>query len=292
MGQIQRKSPFWSLAGPMLGYLAIQFAVQLGIQLVITAPYIIRDYPDMVESLAGAAPSMEKFMDIYLSALEPAFVLIAAYQTEIAAASALVTLAMTLPLFFKDRKLEREYQVVLPAKAPPAQYWTVILFGAVGCVAVTCLMAMVQLAFYDAQYQQSIQTAYSSPVALQVLCSGIVIPLAEELLFRGILYRRFHERQSFWYSAVCSAMLFAFLHSNTTQMVYAFLLGLLLAYLYEKFGSFLAPLLLHIVLNTGSVVFTALGVFRWLGADPMRMAGAVIAGAFVCSVLFVRIRKM
>ena len=75
-------------------------------------------------------------------------------------------------------------------------------------------------------------------------------------------------------------------------MIYTFLLGVLLAYLYEKFGSFRAPVVLHILLNTGSVVFTELGVFGWLAGSPVRMAGAVISGAFLCSVMFVLIQRM
>ena len=111
-------------------------------------------------------------------------------------------------------------------------------------------------------------------------------------MFRGILYKRFRERQGFWYSALWSSLLFSFMHSNTTQMIYTFLLGVLLAYLYEKFGSFRAPVVLHILLNTGSVVFTELGVFGWLAGSPVRMAGAVISGAFLCSVMFVLIQRM
>ena len=111
-------------------------------------------------------------------------------------------------------------------------------------------------------------------------------------MFRGILYKRFRERQGFWYSAIWSALLCSFMHSSTTQMVYTSLLGVLLSYLYEKFGSLRAPVLLHILLNTGSVIFTELGVFRWLAGNPMRMAGAVIMGAFICSVMFVLVQKM
>ena len=35
MNQIQRKNPFWSLAGPLLAYFGIQLAVQTVIQAVI-----------------------------------------------------------------------------------------------------------------------------------------------------------------------------------------------------------------------------------------------------------------
>ena len=75
-------------------------------------------------------------------------------------------------------------------------------------------------------------------------------------------------------------------------MVYAFLLGLMLAYLYEKTGSVKAPVLLHIMMNAGSVVFTEAGVFGWLGADPARMVPAVIGGAFICSAVFVKIQRI
>ena len=153
-------------------------------------------------------------------------------------------------------------------------------------------MAMVQLAFYDEQYQQTAQITYSAGLLVQIIGLGIVTPVAEELMFRGVLHKRFRERQGFWYSALWSSLLFSFMHSNTTQMVYTFLLGVLLSYLYEKFGSFKAPLVLHILLNTGSVVFTELGVFRYLAGSPARMAGAVIAGAFLCSVMFVVIQRM
>ena len=125
-----------------------------------------------------------------------------------------------------------------------------------------------------------------------ILFSALLAPVFEELMFRGILFKRFRERQGFWYSAICSAVFFMFMHTNTTQMVYAFLLGLMLAYLYERTGSLKAPALLHILMNSGSVVFTETGVFLWLGSDPVRMAGAAIGGAFICSAVFVGIQKI
>ncbi len=56
MNQIQRKSPFWSLAGPLFSYLAIQWIVQLIIMLVICLPHMAGAYADLVRSQPGAAP--------------------------------------------------------------------------------------------------------------------------------------------------------------------------------------------------------------------------------------------
>lgn len=292
MNRIYRKSPFWSLAGPLLGYLAIEAVIQFALMFLIEMPYMVRAYAEILRDNSGTALSMQEIWDSYMQALEPALEAIAKYQVGIISLAALGTIILTGILFARDRKLERQAGVKLPDKAPLSKYWTVVVFGVAGCIAATCLMAMIQLAFYDAQYQQNAQITYSAGLLVEIIGLGLITPVAEELMFRGILYKRFHERQSFWYSAVWSALLFSFVHSSTTQMIYTFLLGVLLSYLYEKFGSLRAPVLLHILLNTGSVIFTELGVFRWLAGNLMRMAGAVIMGAFICSVMFVLVQKM
>ena len=292
MNQIQRKSPFWSLAGPLLAYLAIQWVVQTAVILVISIPYMADAYASMMQLGMERAVDMQELMEAGLKAMEPAFELVMRYQVEIMGAAAAGTMILTVTLFLKDRKLEKVYGVVRPEKKTVSVYIMIALLGAAGSIAATCLMAMAQLAFYDSSYQQSAEVMYGAGIPVQIAVLGILIPVSEELMFRGILFKRFRERQGFWYSAIWSALLFSFMHSSTTQMVYTSLLGVLLSYLYEKFGSLRAPVLLHILLNTGSVIFTELGVFRWLAGNPMRMAGAVIAGAFICSAMFVLIQKM
>lgn len=291
MKQIQRKSPFWSLAGPLLGYLAIEGVIQFALMFLIEIPYLVNGYAEILSG-NDTMLTMQDVWNSYAKAMEPAFETIAKYQIEITAVSALGTIVLTGILFARDRKLEQQIGAEIPEKAPLSKYWTVGVFGMAGCIAATCLMAMIQLVFYDGQYQQTAQTVYSAGIITQILGLGIAIPVAEELMFRGILYKRFRERQGFMYSAVWSALLFSFMHTNTTQMIYTFLLGILLSYLYEKYGSMRAPAFLHIILNTCSVIFTELGVFNWMAENPMRMAAAVIACAFLCSVMFVLIQKL
>lgn len=290
--QIYRKYPFWSLAGPLLGFLAVQGAVRFAIQFVIEIPYIMQAYAGIMENAsAGTALSMQDIMDAYLQSVEPAFQIIYSYQVEIAAASSLATGILTGILFFRDRKLEKKAGVIPPAKVHAGRYWMLAVFGIVGSVAATCLMTMMQAAFYDSSYQQMSAEVYSASFASQIICLGFIIPLAEELMFRGVMYKRYRERQSFWYSAISSSLLFSFMHVSMTQMLYAFLLGLMLCYVYEKFGSFCAPLVLHIFVNMGSILFTETGVFLWLAQDPLILAGAAIGGTFICSAVFVMIQR-
>ena len=78
MNQIQRKNPFWSLAGPLLAYFGIQLAVQTVIQAVIQAPYLAEAYIDNFVN-SGAADFQEA-MDGYLSAAGPAIEQVLKYQ--------------------------------------------------------------------------------------------------------------------------------------------------------------------------------------------------------------------
>ena len=280
------------MAGPMFGYLAIQFAVQVAAQFIIEAPYIIRAYPELLRKVRETAPTLQEFLDLYMQMLEPAFEMIARYQIEILSLSALGTIIMTGILFYRDRKLEQQAGICLPDKAPLSKYWTVFVFGIAGGIAATCLMAMAQIAFYDERYQQTAQIAYSAGLPVQIIGLGIIIPLAEEMMFRGIMYKRYRERQGFWYSAIWSSVFFSMMHTSMTQVIYTFCLGLMLSYLYEKFGTIKAPVLLHAVMNICSLVFTELGVFAWLGSDAFRLGVAAIAGAFVCSAVFVVIQRI
>lgn len=292
MNHIRRKSPFWSLAGPLLAYWAIQVGVQFVIELLVEVPYMMRASMEMLQNGTAAGMTFEEIMRAYLEAVSPALELLLRYQVEIVGLSALCTFPLTIILFKKDRKLERDCGIAPPFRVPVSNYWTIAVMGLVGSIGVTCLATMFQAVFYDAQYQQSTQEIYASPFALQLIALGVVVPLAEELMFRGIMFRRYRENQGFFYSALWSSLFFSFMHTNGTQMIYTFFLGVLLCYLYDRFGSFKAPAALHIAVNTGSVVFTQIGLFRWLSEGAERMSGAVIVSAFICSAMFVLIQRI
>ena len=290
MNHMRRKNPFWSVAGPLMAYWGIQAVVRFIIQAVIQVPMMTSAYVEQLTS--GQITNSQEAMESYLSVIGPALEAVMRYETEITGAAALCTLPLTMILFRRDRKLEKSLGIEPPKKIPYSKYLPVALFGILGTIGVTCLSAMAQAALYDAEYAQNTQAVYSAPFPVQLLAMGVIVPVAEELMFRGIMFSRYRENRRFWYSALWSSLFFCIMHTNTVQMIYTFVLGLMLAWLYEKFGSLKAPLLLHIMLNLGAVVFTEAGVFGWLAADLMRMAVAVILSAFVCSAMYVVIRQM
>lgn len=80
---------------------------------------------------------------------------------------------------------------------------------------------------------------------------GLLAPVCEELVFRGAVLRallRWTPRH--WLAIAISALLFALIHANPIQMPHAFLVGLLLGWLYYRTDSIVPGIVYHWVNNS------------------------------------------
>ncbi len=78
-------------------------------------------------------------------------------------------------------------------------------------------------------------------------------PILEEVLFRGAITRVLLRQFSPKVAILISASLFGIIHFNPAQILPAFLLGILLAWVYYKTASLIPCILMHIVNNAFSV---------------------------------------
>jgi hypothetical protein len=85
---------------------------------------------------------------------------------------------------------------------------------------------------------------------------AVLQPIAEELVFRGMLFGWLRQWQNFAVTNVLCAAAFALVHVQMIAVVVSFLLGLLLGWLRERSGSVLAPILMHQVYNGVVLVLT------------------------------------
>jgi membrane protease YdiL (CAAX protease family) len=108
------------------------------------------------------------------------------------------------------------------------------------------------------EVQQAVQTlALARSWQVRAVLGVITIllaPVAEEVLFRGILYawlkQRGFPRLALW----GSASLFALMHMNLVAFVPLLLLAVALAILYDRTGNLLAPIVGHALFNTANFV--------------------------------------
>lgn len=87
------------------------------------------------------------------------------------------------------------------------------------------------------------------------LVVGLLAPLAEEMVFRGAILRTLLRwKENPWIGIVISAVLFAVIHMNPAQMPHAFLIGLLLGWMYYRTDSIVPGVVYHWVNNTVAYV--------------------------------------
>lgn len=87
---------------------------------------------------------------------------------------------------------------------------------------------------------------------------GVLVPVWEELFFRGFLYKWFRNYWGVWPSIVLSALLFGVFHIIPLQILLAAIMGVALAWIYERSNTLWAPILMHAVNNLIVGVFAIL----------------------------------
>lgn len=93
----------------------------------------------------------------------------------------------------------------------------------------------------------------STDSLLMVAYSVILAPVCEELIFRGVTLQSIKRALPFWGANIFQAVLFGLFHGNWVQGIYAFSIGLVLGYVYEKGGSIYCSILFHMLFNAWGV---------------------------------------
>jgi membrane protease YdiL (CAAX protease family) len=143
-----------------------------------------------------------------------------------------------------------------------------LLYGVVGFVVA---FSLAYIAGYpieqhfgvDPTQQALSQSATVSGLLPLVILSGVIIaPIAEEIVFRGYLYKAFRDRFKPWYATIMSAALFSAVHLEPLAAVQLFVIGVVLAYVYEKTDNLMAPIALHVLNNAVAFFGVALIFMR------------------------------
>lgn len=119
-----------------------------------------------------------------------------------------------------------------------------------------CFSVGLNIVFYQSgfsgsseSYEAVYELQYGVQFVIGVILYGLVSPFAEEVIFRGILFQRMKRCFNYGIALIVSSLLFGLYHGNVVQAVYGTILGIVIAWSYELFGEFLAPVLFHAVAN-------------------------------------------
>lgn len=127
------------------------------------------------------------------------------------------------------------------------QLAAVISLGITSALGLNILVELMSIQSEKYSNVEAIQ--YSVPLWLGLILYGIISPVTEEIVFRGLLYNRMKRFFGIVPCMIVTSLLFGGFHANLPQFLYGTSMGVLMALVYEWVKSFAAPLLFHMAAN-------------------------------------------
>lgn len=176
-----------------------------------------------------------------------------AYAAELTMVIALLTLPVAGMIYHRDVEQEKWGDGVAVDKK---DILFIILLGMGSCIFMNILLTFFNVQELSNNYQNVEASIYQSSIWIQFFGMGIIAPAMEEMIYRGLLYRRMRTMVSTMPAIFISALLFGIMHGNLVQFIFAAVLGILLAAVYERYKKIAIPILMHIVINITSLGMT------------------------------------
>ena len=226
-----------------LGYIGIYFGITLLVEFVYSM--IVMSKSGML-TVPGAEPDSNFFRLFY------------EHFSEMDIIASLLTLAV-FAIILKATKKSIKDEIRLNS-IPTGSFVSLALFGVSAQVVVTVLISVLyslkpSLSEYSAGEELNGIFEYGGHVTV-FLCIAVVVPLLEETLFRGLVYANLRKVFPVPASVIISAVIFGAAHGNLEQFAYAVVLGIVLAYVYEKFDSLWASFAIHMAFNGASFLMS------------------------------------
>lgn len=222
----------------MLGFvglfLGIWFLAQLIAAVVVAVPMLL------VAVLQGQEPNIE---NLIVSGISWILIL----------SSIMATLFFWVVYILRRKSFFQELKIrALPREAVVLS----ILAGLGISVALTGIINFIDIAKYFPEATQELAEMFAGSDLLSLLLAvGIIVPIFEELMFRGLIFNEMRRAMPHWLAIVLSGVVFGVAHMNPIQIMYTLPMGILLAILYYRTGSLWTPILVHIAWNICSVLF-------------------------------------
>lgn len=121
--------------------------------------------------------------------------------------------------------------------------------------------------YYSTEISQEIYAKQS--LWVMIIAVVILAPIAEELIFRGLIFKRMNDYMSAVWAILLSSVLFGVFHENMVQFVYASILGLLFGLLMHTSGSVKMAIAGHMAANAWSVLGPRV-IYQLIGDDQKR----------------------
>ncbi|UJW28821.1 CPBP family intramembrane metalloprotease [Saccharothrix sp. AJ9571] len=175
--------------------------------------------------------------------------------------------------------------VLVPARRlrreVPCFGWTVVGCSVLAFLAGQSVALWAHTVGGSAGFEETVRTREDAGPAAALVLTLLAAPIAEEMVFRGLLYPLLRRRVGIAASVLVSAGVFSLAHGNVVQFASALPLAVLLALVYERTRLLWPCVILHLGFNLAATVVPA----PMLAAFTRPLSTLLLAAAFAGVVL-------
>lgn len=218
------KRSYWYV---ILTYIVVQFSFLLGVPLI-------------VKLFDMNTPRQEAFANIYWSI-----------------GSFIVGVFVVLWIMRKDlfgKKIDGAVSV------PMSFLWAFLgLFLAYAAVMAAGIIELILGITDSSENTESIMNVIRA-IPLFMVIPIFCAPILEEIIFRKIIFGVLYKKTNFFVAALISAVVFGLVHGEPIHILSYAAMGLVFAFLYVKTKRLLVPILVHMALNSVTVIIQYIGI--------------------------------
>ena len=269
----------WNILYPILIWFGIsQIVGTIGTMIYFFAAIAADPSIASADSFAMYSALMEK-------ATSPEFMRVSMYLSAVAD---VILIPVIYRIFRKDeRRRGRNLTMRTLGKPKAADVVISCFMGLFISIVLNFAIAMTGLSEIMYEMNPSRYDQLSSlPLIPSFITLCILAPVLEELLFRGIIFRRLMEYRGFVYAAVFSAVLFGLVHLDVFTGICAFLIGVIMAIIYRHTGNLFVSMAFHFGFNFYSIITQILPMENVPDAAVIAVFFVAIVGAVLLFLAF------
>lgn len=200
--------------------------------------------------------------------------------------------ALTLAILWFPYKRDwilRQGLIKKPVPTPVPMWEHLVILGVAASIAGNIIISLTPLTQWFPAVEGAVAEIDAADWLQQVIGVCLIIPAAEEMVFRGIGYGGLRDEMGPAWAALFSALFFGAFHGNLVQGIYAGLLGLILAFIMERYHSMTAVWLTHAATNAGSLYVLDGVLMRLIGNSlaALALVGLISLAVTVCEIRFI-----
>ncbi|MBP3900851.1 MAG: HAD hydrolase-like protein [Blautia sp.] len=214
------------------------------------------------------------------------------YTIELTGITAMLTILPCAFLYLNDRDRRKDGRLI---PSPPGGKISVpgilllVGLGAALSLYGNVLLGLLAQLFPIDDYSEVIeQVERGKTLWVLIICMGILAPIAEEMVFRWLIYLRLRDTFPIWIAALISSAFFGIYHGNVMQAIYAGVLGLFFALALEMTGNIWSSVILHVSANIFSLAMQEFAALEeYLGESDAELLIGLFAIALLAFLVVV-----